>query len=128
MLPVDLLRAAAEPELFLKRLEIFHELSHAARRGRGAHGLKDNETGLSIAAAPARAVGSGVEQHGNHQKQRVYTGNRISVINHPGVDDSGDGQENETEQRNYEAVIRPLQVAAEKKHQNQNDPRKKQDH
>ena len=51
-----------------------------------------------------------VNDRGDHQDQQVDSRNRLVIIHHPCVDEGGEGQEDEAEQRNQQAVIGTLQI------------------
>jgi len=58
-----------------------------------------------------------VNDRGDHQDQQIATRDRHVVVHHPGVDERGEGEEKEAQERDQKVGIRVLQIGREKEHQ-----------
>lgn len=63
-----------------------------------------------------------IEQYRDDDQQQVNALYGHAVRDQPCIDDGSDGQENEPDQRDDEAMISPVQHVREKPHQHQDHP------
>src|SRR6185312_12690363 len=76
-----------------------------------------------ITAAPSAEI----DDDGHDQNDEIDPGERVARVDHPRVNDGGQRQKDEAQQRDQEAMVGALQKTGEEKQKHQSDARKKRD-
>ena len=77
---------------------------------------------MIFAAAPTTQV----NEDGNQQDEQIHSLKGHVSVNHPGIRERGDRQENKADQGNQQPVIGALQVSGGEEHDGENNSRERE--